>query len=170
MRAVVSRLVSAPPARAEPACPPRSSMCGAVRATHATLREFGRRATLTPSCRANPGAERGIPVLQVALQIGGRQCCGHPSRPDTMPRLVVALALLASVSLSIAAHAQQPRVLVFSKTTGFRHSSIPNGIAAMKKLGQENGFAVDATEEAGAFTEQNLARYGAVVLDRKSVV
>jgi cytochrome c len=80
-----------------------------------------------------------------------------------MLRLVVALALLASVSISVAAHAQQPRVLVFSKTKGFRHSSIPNGIAAITKLGQENGFAVDATEDAGAFAEQNLARYSAVV-------
>ena len=80
-----------------------------------------------------------------------------------MPRLVIALALLASVSISIAAYAQQPRVLVFSKTAGFRHSSIPNGIAAIQKLGQENGFAVEATEDAGVFTEKNLALYSAVV-------
>src|SRR5256886_15846830 len=87
----------------------------------------------------------------------------RPSLPDTMPRLVIALALLASVSISIAAYAQQPRVLVFSKTAGFRHSSIPNGIAAIQKLGQENGLAVDATEDAGVLTEKNLARYSAVV-------
>ncbi len=80
-----------------------------------------------------------------------------------MQRLLVSLALLASVSISVAAHAQEPRVLVFSKTAGYRHSSIANGIAAIKKLGQENGFAVDATEDAGAFTQKNLARYRAVV-------
>ena len=69
-----------------------------------------------------------------------------------MHRLLVSLALplLVSISIPVAAAAQQPRVLVFSKTAGFRHSSIPNGIAAIKKLGQENGFAVDATEDAGA--------------------
>src|SRR5258706_7109683 len=76
-----------------------------------------------------------------------------------MHRLLVCLAL----SIPVAAAAQQPRVLVFSKTAAFRHSSIPNGIAAIKKLGQENGFAVDATEDAGAFTQKNLARYSAVV-------
>ena len=54
-------------------------------------------------------------------------------------------------------------MLVFSKTAGFRHSSIPIGIATVKKLGQENGFSVDATEDAGAFTSKNLARYRAVV-------
>jgi cytochrome c len=80
-----------------------------------------------------------------------------------MHRLVASLALLASLSIPVAAHAQEPRVLVFSKTAGFRHSSIPNGIAAIRKLGQENGFAVDATEDAGAFTQKNLARYRAVV-------
>ena len=79
-----------------------------------------------------------------------------------MHRLLVSLALLASVSV-LAARAQQPRVLVFSKTVKFRHSSIPNGIAAIRKLGGENGFAVDTTEDAGAFTQKNLARYSAVV-------
>ena len=79
-----------------------------------------------------------------------------------MHRLLVSLALLASVSV-LPARAQQPRVLVFSKTVKFRHSSIPNGIAAIRKLGLENGFAVDTTEDAGAFTQKNLARYSAVV-------
>ncbi|MEU9210924.1 ThuA domain-containing protein [Streptomyces sp. NPDC048415] len=55
------------------------------------------------------------------------------------------------------------RVLVFSKTAGFRHDSIPDGIAAVRELGAANGFAVDATEDAGAFTSKNLARYDAVV-------
>ena len=56
-----------------------------------------------------------------------------------------------------------PRVLVFSKTAGFRHGSIPAGIAAIKKLGQQNGFAVEATEDAAQFTDTNLARFGAVI-------
>ncbi|MFC8195371.1 ThuA domain-containing protein [Streptomyces sp. NPDC057298] len=55
------------------------------------------------------------------------------------------------------------RVLVFSKTAGFRHDSIPEGIAAVKALGAENGFRVDATEDAGTFSSRNLARYDAVV-------
>ncbi|MFH8294025.1 ThuA domain-containing protein [Streptomyces sp. NPDC018059] len=55
------------------------------------------------------------------------------------------------------------RVLVFSKTAGFRHDSIPAGVAAVRELGAEGGFTVDATEDAGAFTAANLARYDAVV-------
>ncbi|MEU3248658.1 ThuA domain-containing protein [Streptomyces sp. NPDC006875] len=55
------------------------------------------------------------------------------------------------------------RVLVFSRTAGFRHDAIPEGIAALGELGAEGGFTVDATEDAGAFTARNLARYDAVV-------
>ncbi|MFD9907410.1 ThuA domain-containing protein [Streptomyces sp. NPDC059063] len=55
------------------------------------------------------------------------------------------------------------RVLVFSKTAGFRHDSIPDGIAAVKDLGAAHGFTVDATENAAAFTRKNLARYDAVI-------
>ncbi len=49
------------------------------------------------------------------------------------------------------------RVLVFSKTTGFRHDSIDEGIAAIRELGTANDFQVDATEDAGVF---NATRAG----------
>ncbi|WP_240135188.1 ThuA domain-containing protein [Streptomyces sp. MUM 178J] len=55
------------------------------------------------------------------------------------------------------------RVLVFSKTAGFRHGSIPAGIAALKELGGDGNMTVDATEESRQFTAGNLARYDAVV-------
>src|SRR5688500_8510167 len=57
----------------------------------------------------------------------------------------------------------QPRILVFTKTTGFRHSSIPVGKAALMKLGAENGFRVDTTENAEYFNEDSLKNYSAVV-------
>ena len=55
------------------------------------------------------------------------------------------------------------KVLVFSKTAGFRHSSIAAGKAAVQKLGAENGFSVDTTEDASFFTEDSLKKYAAVV-------
>lgn len=55
------------------------------------------------------------------------------------------------------------RVLVFSKTAGFRHSSIPTGIAAFKKLGDQHNFAVEATEDAAIFNPNDLSRFDAVV-------
>ena len=57
----------------------------------------------------------------------------------------------------------KPKVLVFSKTKGFRHQSINVGKPAIQKLGAENGFDVDTTENATAFTEDNLKKYAAVV-------
>jgi type 1 glutamine amidotransferase len=76
----------------------------------------------------------------------------------------VALALAAVVApVSQAAAAPLTKVLVFSKTAGFRHSSIPNGIAAIQQLGAANGFTVTATEDANQFTTANLAQFQAVI-------
>ena len=56
-------------------------------------------------------------------------------------------------------------VLVFSKTdtAGFRHASIPQGIETIRALGDEHYFAVDATEDASAFTTDSLRQYDAVI-------
>ncbi len=54
-------------------------------------------------------------------------------------------------------------VLVFSKTTGFRHDSIPAGVAAIQAMGKEQGFLVDATEDDAFFTTENLRKYRSVV-------
>jgi type 1 glutamine amidotransferase len=59
--------------------------------------------------------------------------------------------------------APKPRVLVFSKTKGFRHESIGVGKTALHKLGTDNNFDVDTTENADAFTGENLKKYKAVV-------
>ncbi|MFJ6197410.1 ThuA domain-containing protein [Micromonospora sp. NPDC092111] len=83
-----------------------------------------------------------------------------------------ALALIAGLAVLLASLVAAPapasaapltKVLVFSKTAGFRHSSIPNGIAAIQQLGAANGFTVTATEDAAQFTTANLAQYQAVV-------
>lgn len=55
------------------------------------------------------------------------------------------------------------RLLVYSRTAGYRHASIPAGIAALRRLGEEVGFAVDATEDPAAFTDGGLSRYEVVV-------
>ncbi|CAN5853685.1 hypothetical protein BH24BAC1_BH24BAC1_04950 [soil metagenome] len=58
---------------------------------------------------------------------------------------------------------REKRVLVFSKTAGFRHESIEAGIQAIQRLGAENGFLVDTTENAARFTEDSLRLYSAVI-------
>src|SRR5919109_333148 len=79
--------------------------------------------------------------------------------------IAVALLLFAIPASAIATADDGPRfkALVFSKTAAFRHGSIPTGVAAVKQPGAEHNFAVDATEDAAAFTDENLAQYDVVI-------
>ncbi|HXB30400.1 MAG TPA: ThuA domain-containing protein [Puia sp.] len=63
----------------------------------------------------------------------------------------------------IRGDAQPIRVLVFSKTDGFRHASIESGKAAFAKMASEKGFIADFTEDATKFNTANLRRYNAVI-------
>lgn len=75
----------------------------------------------------------------------------------------IKLALIGFFSLVINFSEAQKKVLVFSKTAGFRHSSISVGKLAIMKLGKENGFDVDTTENATVFNESELKKYNAVI-------
>ncbi len=79
--------------------------------------------------------------------------------------LAVALLLTGAVPQPQASAADEEdlRVLVFSRTVGFRHASIADGIALVESLGSANDFVVDATEDPSAFEETNLATYDAVI-------
>jgi type 1 glutamine amidotransferase len=59
--------------------------------------------------------------------------------------------------------AERPAILVFTRTAGFRHASIPAGVRALRRLGREGGLAVDVTEDPGWFSDGGLRRYRAVV-------
>jgi len=69
---------------------------------------------------------------------------------------------LASVSCH-APVAGAPRVLVFSRTAGYRHASIPAGVAAIEALGRQLGFGVEHTEDPSWVSDSTLARFRAVV-------
>jgi hypothetical protein len=55
------------------------------------------------------------------------------------------------------------RVLLFSRTAGFRHDSIPSAVAALTELGGANGYTTEATEDPTQFSPLNLARFRVVV-------
>ncbi|MDX5479012.1 MAG: ThuA domain-containing protein, partial [Cyclobacteriaceae bacterium] len=78
-------------------------------------------------------------------------------------RTVMMVLTLVVVFASCNKRSGKPKVLVFSKTAGFYHESIPDGIAAIQKLGAENGFEVDTTTNAAFFNEENLKQYSAVI-------
>ncbi len=55
------------------------------------------------------------------------------------------------------------RVLVFSRTLGYRHDSIAAGLTLIRQLGRDHGFGVDASEDPATFSDSGLAPYAAVV-------
>ncbi|MDO3386239.1 discoidin domain-containing protein [Gilvimarinus sp. SDUM040013] len=56
-----------------------------------------------------------------------------------------------------------PNVLVFSKTSGFRHGSIPAGIAMVQSIADDYGYGITASEDASLFTDATLASFDTVV-------
>ncbi len=70
---------------------------------------------------------------------------------------------LAFCCLLVGTAFSQKRILVFSKTLGWRHQSIPRGIQFFQDWGKANGVMVDTTEDSRKFNEENLKRYNAVV-------
>ncbi len=80
--------------------------------------------------------------------------CSQPPAPDT--------SKLGSHVL-VPAGAGQPTVLVFTRTAGFRHDSIPAGVAALKQLAEQNGFGLSQTEDGTQFADATLTPFAAVV-------
>ena len=54
-------------------------------------------------------------------------------------------------------------VLLFSRTAGFRHGSIPTAIAQLMDLQATGGYVAEATEDPTQFSPDNLARFQVVV-------
>ncbi|MCH5600203.1 ThuA domain-containing protein [Niabella ginsengisoli] len=79
------------------------------------------------------------------------------TRISVLVVLFVACVSLAFIKPSL------PKVLLMTKTNGFYHSSIPKGIAAVQKLGKENGFEVVATKDSTLFNDDNLKQYSAII-------
>jgi type 1 glutamine amidotransferase len=85
------------------------------------------------------------------------------ARSHTLRGFLSLLILVGTVSL---ASASERRVLVYTKNgKGYVHDNIAASVAAIKKLGTENKFAVDVSDDPAVFTDQNLKRYKALVFD-----
>ncbi len=74
--------------------------------------------------------------------------------------------LLSSLHTSLAA---ERRVLVYTKNQKgqglFVHDNIAASAAALQKLGKENHFEVDVSDDPAVFTAANLKKYRAIVFD-----
>jgi type 1 glutamine amidotransferase len=78
--------------------------------------------------------------------------------------LMLTLGAFAALSCVVATRPREDaRLLVFSKTEGFRHTSIAAGVAAIQAIGASNGFIVEHTENAAIFNAASLQHFNAVV-------
>jgi uncharacterized protein len=88
------------------------------------------------------------------------------SRIKTSIAFLTILACLAAGALGAS---PERRVLVYTRNQVgqglYVHDNIPASVAALKKLGAENNFAVDVSDDPAVFTDQNLKRYRALVFD-----
>lgn len=58
---------------------------------------------------------------------------------------------------------QEKKVLVFTKTEGYWHRSIPTGVQTIEDLGEDNGFEVKSTEDADIFNDEDLQDFDLVI-------
>jgi uncharacterized protein len=70
-------------------------------------------------------------------------------------------------SLATILHAQ-PKVLVYTRNytpdgKGYVHENIATSVEAIRKMGAESNFTVDATDSPEAFTDANLKQYEAII-------
>ncbi|MEW1587773.1 ThuA domain-containing protein [Micromonospora vinacea] len=107
-----------------------------------------------------------ITATLISLAMASTTLFGAPAQAAAQvpPRDAKAAAPVSQVAPKAPKAAADPySVLVFSKTAGFRHDSIPTGIAAIQQLGAANGFTVDNSEDGAVFNDANLAKYKAVI-------
>ncbi len=76
---------------------------------------------------------------------------------------LLVLAVLGSFATS-AAHAEQFSALLFTKTAGWHHESILEGVTAVRNLGKLHDFNVFWTEDASrVFKDEELKKYKVVI-------
>ncbi len=83
-----------------------------------------------------------------------------------MIKLIVMMLTGAIAASSLANVGDDISVLVYSKTAGFRHAeAIDASRAVLATMAEEEGWRVSFTEDEGAFTNVNLARYDVVIFN-----
>ncbi len=84
-----------------------------------------------------------------------------------MPKYLARLLLLMLTAVGLAASGPpppKPKVLVFSHSTGFRHTSIEAGVIALRAMGSRRGFDVVASADPAVFSAEGLRGVRAIVL------
>ncbi|MET8090486.1 ThuA domain-containing protein [Micromonospora sp. NPDC005220] len=77
----------------------------------------------------------------------------------TIVGIILAMALVKPASAAPAF-----RALLFTKTVGYRHDSIPAGISMFQQQAAANNFEVVQTEDSAVFTPANLATFDVLIM------
>ncbi len=87
--------------------------------------------------------------------------------PEHTPTFVLALFLclwaFQPALPQVVSVEEELRLLVFTKTEGFRHQSIPAGVKAVRSLAGKNGWDVHHTEDASHISDDTLGTYRVVL-------
>ncbi len=78
------------------------------------------------------------------------------------------LVITMSAPVAPAGQVAGEKVLLFTKTAGYRHDSIPAGVAMFGQLATENGWQLTHTEDSTVFTDATLATYDVVIMFQTS--
>ena len=79
-------------------------------------------------------------------------------------KILLTIILFSIYSLTITAQLKNKHVLIFTKNgKGYVHENIPASVAALQKLGIENGVTTDTTTNSALFTDGNLRKYDAII-------
>lgn len=124
---------------------------------------FAAVAMIATGVLASAGPALAAPALTSTQLAASGQTAAQVGSDRTSQTQLANQQLAKAAALPAVLPAPDFKVLIFSKTAGFRHGAIPAGIAAVEKLGAENNFEVDTTEDGASFTEENLAQYDAVI-------
>ncbi len=89
-------------------------------------------------------------------------------RRNTLLISVIAGLLLALGLAPPASAAPAFRALLFTKTVGYRHDSIPAGISMFQQQAAANNFELVQTEDSSVFTASNLATFDVIIMFQTS--
>ena len=102
------------------------------------------------------------PLLALFALVPLRAEPGHVFKPLSSEEIA---RIDAAVPDSAPARPSRPRrLLVFHRTEGWVHASIPHGNEALRRLGEKTGaYEAVLSDDMAAFESENLARFDAVV-------
>ncbi|WP_153032368.1 ThuA domain-containing protein [Amycolatopsis sp. YIM 10] len=81
--------------------------------------------------------------------------------------LVLTMTAPAGLATPVAPAAGE-KVLLFTKTAGYRHDSIPAGVAMFQQLAADNGWQLTHSEDSAVFTDASLSTYDVVIMFQTS--